>query len=206
MNRLKWILIFGFLSAGAAFGFTVANPPSDSGNSSDFRISPYVPTVTGSSSLQGSMYLGASCERSHDEFRCMLCNCMREAAGEPYEGKKMVGLVVKTRVEDPRWANDICGVIYEYKQFSWTTYRSDRRNLPSHPNENYNECVRATQETINAPGNGVNHYHADYVHPAWRKDYKKVIQIGHHIFYADKGAPVRLSTGSGSTMDSGASR
>jgi spore germination cell wall hydrolase CwlJ-like protein len=29
------------------------------------------------------------------------------------------------------------------------------------------------------------HYHADYVTPKWAASFKRVIKIGHHIFYSD---------------------
>lgn len=136
---------------------------------------------------KASQYLGKSCERSNDSYLCMMCNCMREAAGEPLEGKKLVGEVVKTRVQSGNpWPDTICDVIYQEKQFSWTIHQRDRRSLPRQMSSSMMECAVATDATINSPGNGMDHYHADYVKPGWARSTcgrAKKTKIGRHIFY-----------------------
>src|SRR5690606_22718397 len=126
--------------------------------------------AVGSASKRAGAYYGQSCERSNDSSLCMMCNCMRESSGEPLEGKVMVGLVVKSRVQAKKWADDICGVIYEPWQFSWTMEDRGTRALPNTMTKDFNECMIATDRTINAAGNGVDHYHANYVKPKWAKN------------------------------------
>lgn len=175
-------------------------------NQSNFKALPLSTTLNSQSVSQAERkYLGASCERSHDSYRCMLCNCMRESAHEPLEGKVMVGLSVKSRLEVPARPKTICGVIYEYKQYSWTIHRSDRRSLPRKTSQSFKECIVATNQTINAPGNGIDHYHADYVSPYWAKNCTRVKKIGRHIFY-DNCSGSRSSKGPGRSRRSGGTR
>lgn len=151
--------------------------------------STFVPTSSyGYGVGRGRSYLGQSCERDNDPYLCMMCNCMREAGDEPLEGKKLVGLVVKTRVQSAKWANDICGVIYEPHQFSWTMESRGLRALPREMSQSMRECEAATDATINAPGNGMDHYHADYVNPTWASTCQRVTKVGRHIFYKHCGS------------------
>lgn len=183
MRKLLPFFTLAAISLFSLYSFVAGanSQPNPPGSPNAWRPSGYF--SGGSIDARVNQYRGQTCERSYDEFKCMVCNCMREAAGEPYEGKKLVGLVVKSRVEDSRWPNDICGVIYQYKQFSWTNDGGARHPLPRTSTQGLRECVAATQETISAPGNGMDHYHADYVSPKWAKRCQRVAKVGRHIFY-----------------------
>ncbi|MDD3276456.1 MAG: cell wall hydrolase [Kiritimatiellales bacterium] len=37
---------------------------------------------------------------------------------------------------------------------------------------------------------GATHYHADYIHPYWADSLRFLTQIGHHIFYVERGREV----------------
>lgn len=175
------LMAFALISHQAFSLWAKMPTPSTQNN---FKAIPLSSSLQSKSTTQAERkYLGASCERSNDSYRCMLCNCMRESAHEPLEGKVMVGLSVKTRLEVPARPKTICGVIYEYKQYSWTIHRSDRRSLPRKTSQSFKECIVATNQTMNAPGNGIDHYHADYVSPYWAKNCTRAQKIGRHIFY-----------------------
>ena len=64
------------------------------------------------------------------ETQCLIDNVFHEARGESLKGQIMVASVTLSRVDDPRWPNTICEVVYQHRQFSWTLL-SKKRNLPS---------------------------------------------------------------------------
>ena len=48
---------------------------------------------------------------SEREVQCLARNIFYESASEPVEGKVAVGLVTLNRTADPRFPNDVCGVV-----------------------------------------------------------------------------------------------
>ena len=48
---------------------------------------------------------------SEREIQCLARNIFYESASEPTEGKVAVGLVTLNRTADPRFPNDVCGVV-----------------------------------------------------------------------------------------------
>ena len=66
------------------------------------------------------------------EVYCGAQNVYFESQGEPGLGMVAVSQVVINRVEDTRWPNTICEVVWQNKQFSWThDGKSDRIPLAS---------------------------------------------------------------------------
>lgn len=59
-------------------------------------------------------------EKYERETTCLAQNIYREARSESREGQTWVGLVTLAMAQDSRWPRDVCGVVWEYKQFSWT--------------------------------------------------------------------------------------
>ena len=109
------------------------------------------------------------------DLKCMATNVYREARGEPFVGQVEVAKVVLARVEDKRWPNTACKVIYQPHQFSWTNkYKDVKYNLQS---------LNAVASAYNSEDIKYTHYHAKSVKPSWRKRLKEGITIGNHIFY-----------------------
>lgn len=107
----------------------------------------------------------------------MATNVYREARGEPLAGQIEVAKVVLARVEDGRWKDTACGVIYQKNQFSWTNkYKDVRYNLAS---------LNAAALAYNTDTPKYTHYHTKAVKPSWRKRLKEGIVIGNHIFYTE---------------------
>lgn len=84
--------------------------------------------------------------RSVNELKCLAEAVYHESRGESYYGRLAVAQVVMNRVRDPRWPNTICGVVFQYRQFSWTkswkTWKHDKTSMaiarlatqyPDHP-------------------------------------------------------------------------
>jgi spore germination cell wall hydrolase CwlJ-like protein len=125
---------------------------------------------------------------------CLAMNVYREAAGEPFEGKVAVAQVIINRINDARFPNDICGVIYQKNifmekivcQFTWHCHGSSK----ARPIDTvaYDESFQVAKKVLlenfrlDSVKNAI-YYHADNVHPNWK--YQKVAKIGSHIFYKD---------------------
>lgn len=121
----------------------------------------------------------------------------REAGGEPYEGKVAVAEVILNRVQDPRWEDQIDGVVLAPKQFScynvddWTATRMPR---PSNPRDMvvWEECCQAAAEALNGSNltSGANHYLNENLTrkirggtlPRWFRPDKVTARINRHTF------------------------
>jgi spore germination cell wall hydrolase CwlJ-like protein len=113
---------------------------------------------------------------------CLTAAIFFEAGVEDVTGKYLVGTVIMNRVEDKRYPNDVCSVVYQKKQFSFThDGKSDT------PPKTAKESLEVAKEVLQ--GNTLEiastHYHGDYVAPRWRKVYTKDFKYGTHIFYTN---------------------
>ena len=126
------------------------------------------------------------------QLNCLAKNIYYEAGSEPFEGKVAVAQVTMNRVDSGKFPNDVCAVIYQKNifyekvvcQFSWVCDRVSAFNPKN--NANYEESMIAAQKVLleeyRLPSlKDALYYHADYVHPGWKKE--QVAKIGHHIFY-----------------------
>jgi spore germination cell wall hydrolase CwlJ-like protein len=126
------------------------------------------------------------------QLSCLARNIYYEAGNEPFEGKVAVAQVTMNRTTNSEFPNDVCQVVYQkdiiYKkvlcQFSWYCDR------PSHIKplnkaafeESMTVAKKVLLEEFRLPGlSEAMYYHADRVHPGWRKE--RITTIGHHIFY-----------------------
>ena len=120
---------------------------------------------------------------------CLAQNIFFEARNEDIMGQIMVAEVTLNRVADKRYPNDICGVVWQKKQFSWThDGKSDNPDTMSYlDRQKWKEIKTLTMEImneeINLPRSGATHYHATYVAPSWANSLTKVGKVGKHIFY-----------------------
>lgn len=115
---------------------------------------------------------------------CLALNIYHEARGEPIAGQIAVAQVTMNRVAHKSWPDDVCKVVYQRKQFSWTHTIKDHTPKEIEQWEiakDIAEKVYKDQEDDFALG--AVFYHADYVNPSWAKAYTEVTKIGAHIFY-----------------------
>lgn len=121
------------------------------------------------------------------DLKCLTDNIYWESQGEPVLGMVWVAKSVLDRKEDRRWEDTICGVVYEPKQYSWTSE-------PSKPIR-YTKAYKLSQEVATAALEGridvpeLNHYlRCDWMEKPntwWWKKMNFVGQIGHHCFFND---------------------
>lgn len=127
-------------------------------------------------------------------LNCLALNVYREAGNESFQGKVAVAQVTLNRVEDGRFGNGVCGVVYKKNrnpftqrivcQFSW--YCDSKHRTRPVNQKAYEESYRVAKMVLleNFRLESVKdalYYHADYVNPGWKN--KRIIQIGTHIFY-----------------------
>jgi spore germination cell wall hydrolase CwlJ-like protein len=144
---------------------------------------------------------------------CLALNVYHEARDQGTAGLFGVTAVVLNRVNDKRFPNTICEVVYQgptreswktkkYKdldpeeriyypiknkcQFSWYC---DGKNDTPHNKEKYQEVLDLVKVILynELPfvdiTDGALFYHADYVTPGWAKTKQRTIEIEDHIFY-----------------------
>ena len=153
--------------------------------------------------LKLSAYAGSadvvSIKTREKQLDCLAINIYREAGHEPFEGKVAVGQVTMNRVEDGRFGDDVCGVVYQKNvvmervvcQFSWycdSTHRNRPVNKAAY-NESYEVAKKVLLEDFRLDVlKPALYYHADYVNPRWNLE--KIGKIGRHIFYKQKESRV----------------
>lgn len=118
------------------------------------------------------------------ELMCMAVAIFFEAGVEPIEGKEAVASVILNRVEDHRYPDDICSVVFEEEQFSFThDGKSDK--LPT--GKLARESMEVAKEDLrgNVPDITSTHYHADYSDPYWNQVFSYDGTVGRHLFYTN---------------------
>lgn len=129
------------------------------------------------------------------EIECLAKNIYFEAGNQSQEGKLAVAQVTRNRVNDGKYPNTYCEVVFQSNQanrcqFSWTCDgKSDRpRNLPIYESaKTIAEDVYYGRIRSNKIKNDVLYYHANYVNPTWNREMQLTANIGNHQFYRTYG-------------------
>lgn len=131
-----------------------------------------------------------ACTNKGDDLQCLQCNIYHEARGEPVEGQLAVALVTLNRSASEKYPDKICNVVWQRKQFSWTSKRNLRMSEPGAREQA--RVVATTANMIHQAGltnvffqskAPVEHFHAVGHSPSWAKRLTRVTRIGRHIFY-----------------------
>ena len=121
---------------------------------------------------------------------CLALNIFFEGRGEDLMGKVAIAEVTMNRVESPKHPDNICAVVWDKKQFSWT--HDGKHDDPTRFKAKVDRIAwRDSQliaqmvidNEINLDVKGATHYHADYVEPYWAKHHTMLFKLGTHIFY-----------------------
>ena len=129
------------------------------------------------------------------QLDCLTRNIYWEAASEPFEGKVAVAQVTMNRVDSGRFADSVCGVVYQKNvfyekvvcQFSWYCEGTHKTRAVYTPlwRESEEVAKKVLLENFRLPSlKHALYYHADYVNPNWGKP--RIEKIGRHIFYGEK--------------------
>lgn len=128
---------------------------------------------------------------TEEDRHCLQQNIFFEARNQSTLGQVAVAWVTLNRVEDPRYPDTICGVVWQHKQFSWT--HDGKADTPSDnvlEQRAWEDAGIVTDVTLldwardhSSPVEEAIMYHADYVNPYWSTAYDEVTRVDNHIFY-----------------------
>jgi hypothetical protein len=120
-----------------------------------------------------------------EDMRCLASAIYYEARGESLEGQLAVAQVILNRAANDRWPDDLCAVVYQSGQFSFTF--DGKPDVPAVKGPSWK---RAEAIAIIAVGRGwqdvtdkATFFHATYVRPGWHRVKEQTRRIGGHIFY-----------------------
>ena len=122
-------------------------------------------------------------------LECLIAVIFFEARDQPIEGQFAVGDVVMNRVESSRFPDNVCDVVYQRKQFSFTHDGMSDNPLKYLKNDlekvAYLTAVQVAMEVDkgNRIGLTSTHYHRVDIKPYWKKHYHKDGTMGEHTFY-----------------------
>ena len=119
------------------------------------------------------------------ELKCMTDNIYFEARSEPIIGQVLVGKTVINRLQDSKWPNTICKVVYQKSQYSWTA-------SPLNEIDDYKSYALAQSIAFlllrhkdnEDPYLGDHYLRCDYRDKvSWWKSMRFLGQVGKHCFY-----------------------
>ena len=121
---------------------------------------------------------------------CLALNVYFEARSEPIVAQFAVAQVTMNRVKSAQYPDNVCDVVWDNRQFSWTHDGKSDKPKEKAAWERAQWVAKITLEdndnSISVVPNDTVHYHADYVTPYWITGCVRVSQIGRHIFYRRK--------------------
>ena len=125
------------------------------------------------------------------EAHCLAQAIYFEARGEPVEGQLAVAQVVMNRVDDRRYPNSVCGVVFQNERMKHRcqfSFACDGKSDNPRDQRAWDLASRisyiAMADNWHDITNSATHYHADYVQPYWSKSMEKTVVYGQHLFYS----------------------
>lgn len=135
-------------------------------------------------------------EYKASERNCLVTALYHEARGEGTKGIEAVASVIYNRKHHPYYPSSYCGIVNQYKQFSYTLLNKPfgealEASVPAYEGKVYAEILAISDRMVNnrfkpslAPN--VLWYAERKVHNHWTKRKQVVAEIGKHKFYSDK--------------------
>ena len=118
---------------------------------------------------------------------CLALNVYFEGRGEDYDGQKIIAEVTMERVYETGFPKEVCAVVWEKGQFSWT---NDGKSDKPKDTVAWLEAQIIANETLLYGCEfctGATHYHTRDSKPYWAKYMQVIGMWGNHIFYREKG-------------------
>jgi spore germination cell wall hydrolase CwlJ-like protein len=120
------------------------------------------------------------------ELGCLAMNIYFEGRGESARGRAAIASVTMNRVQSKRYPNTICEVVWQRKQFSWTTI-SPRHHVIN-DTKAWSQALLVAKLFVNGAQislvGDATHYHSVSVQPSWQDASKLVALVGDHYFYS----------------------
>lgn len=123
------------------------------------------------------------------DLKCLSLNVYFEARNQKLEGQEAVAWVTMNRVLATKYPNNICDVVWQPGQFSWTEDGKSDKPL------NRRAWEKAIQIALSVyyfakmelfefdPTKGSIMYHTTQINPYWSDSYAYAGEIGNHLFY-----------------------
>jgi N-acetylmuramoyl-L-alanine amidase len=114
---------------------------------------------------------------------CLALNVYFEARNQSTDGQYLVAEVTMNRVRDDKYPDDICAVVWQPKQFSWT--HDGKSDNP----RNTNAWLKAQIVAYSVILYGceictdATHYHTLDIKPYWSKHLQLIGRYDNHVFY-----------------------
>ena len=126
---------------------------------------------------------------------CLTDNLYHEARGEGERGMIAVANVTLNRVKNPKFPQDVCGVVYQPNQFSWVG-RIDQVD----DEHSYSRAQAIAMKALDGKAPKIVGDAEYYLNPKkvknmpkWAKEYKKVKVVGEHHFYVKEEKPKKIN-------------
>jgi len=126
-----------------------------------------------------------------DSLSCLAMNLYFEARSESDISLITITAVVFNRVDDVRFPDTICEVVYSDRAFSWLNgdVSLEVKNI-----EQYKRVYKIAEHAImnrqfiQEMSEGVDHYHEKSIKPYWSKSKKVTFKsrVDNHLFYSSK--------------------
>jgi len=141
----------------------------------------------------------ANAAAAKDEKHCLAEAMYFEARNQGWRGMLAVGVVVQNRVRDPRYPNDVCGVVRQGRYWRGNPIKNKCQfsyycdGLPERPAEpkpwrqalDLASLLLSTKLVLTGIEDAT-HYHTTRVKPRWATALEPRDQIGDHLFYAQR--------------------
>jgi N-acetylmuramoyl-L-alanine amidase len=122
------------------------------------------------------------------DIRCLATNIYHEAANEPDLGKALVVEVVMTRSKLANYPKELCDVVYQRAQFSWTL-----EHVKKAPKERIITLSSLTRKVLSGDFKiperykGATHYYNGNIiaKPEWAYKMVYLGDVGNHSFFKD---------------------
>ena len=111
------------------------------------------------------------------ELDCLATNIYFESRGEPEAGQFLTGFITMNRVNDKRWPNTVCKVVYQPGQFEWT--EDAYSNKVYKGSEQYKRIIYIA--SIVMQSKEIQHY--GYFFNTTHSKSKSIVVAGNHRFY-----------------------
>jgi len=126
-----------------------------------------------------------------DPITCLAVALFFETRGEPQEGMEAVANVIINRVEDSRYPDTVCGVVWEPYAFSYThdgLHDDPKRHTGYQDKLAWVQSQEVAEDALrgNLLGITSTHYHATNVLPFWAEHYSLDTRVGNHLFYTNE--------------------
>jgi spore germination cell wall hydrolase CwlJ-like protein len=126
----------------------------------------------------------AECDYNR-QIHVLALNMYHEARGEGEKGMQMVGEVTLNRVDHPAFPDNICDVVYQRGQFSWTR----KGDTTPYEKKMWERSLEIAEKLVRKEAllynTGATHFMSRKIKnpPAWARTFERVAVVGNHVFY-----------------------